>query len=139
MTDTTMTAPQVATAEEAAERQAKIDGLRALAGWLEANPEVPIPYAIDATVFTDMAEARAIRKHAHGWSKGGSGDWLTYMLSFAGDGYSGVGYHILVAKADASCRRVQKGVKHVEAVEAHDEPVYEWVCDPAAGDTEGMS
>lgn len=28
----------------------------------------------------------------------------------------------------ATCERVQVGTKHVEATEAHDEPVYEWRC-----------
>lgn len=29
-----------------------------------------------------------------------------------------------------TCTRVQTGTKHVEAQAAHDEPVYQWVCNP---------
>lgn len=117
-------------------RSAKINGLRKMADWLEANSDIPIPRALGGCVFLDMSEARDIRKTAHGWTKSTTEDYFQYTLRFAPDNpeFNGTNYIVYVQKSEQTCRRVQVGTKHVEAIEAHDVPVYEWQCEPVKND-----
>ena len=108
--------------------------LRAMAAWLEANPDLPLSPYTDVTIsyFGTRDDARAARESAPGgWRKHTSptDNYITYQH---GDhdpdsGKWDVTYEIHVAKSGSStCERVQVGTRHVEA---HDEPVYEWKCD----------
>jgi len=105
-----------------------ISGLRALAEWLEANPNAPLPYGLHASVFCTEAEARVARKGSYGWSKDADGSYITYTQSMnvEDDVYAGVEYNIMVNKAETStCREVVVGTRHVEA---YDEEITQWVC-----------
>lgn len=114
-------------------REEQIAGIRRLADALEANSEGRIP-TIYIVLYAEMAEARAIRSQMpHGWTKTNhkTSSYISYTKQFCNnaDSWEGVQYVIEVAKTE-TCQRVQVGTKHVEAVEAHDEPVYEWQCGP---------
>lgn len=109
--------------------------LRALADWLDANPEVPVsPYGqVQVYQFTDdMDIARAARASAPGgWDKDTSpvDNYITYQhkaLPELDDSDKWTVQYALHVSKSATCERVQTGVRHIEE---HDEPVYEWKCD----------
>jgi hypothetical protein len=109
-----------------------IANLRALADFLEANDTLPVPYSTYVTHYpSTLDEARTARKGTNGWIKENDKNsaYVTYARRFGGDeyGYGTVGYEMTVSKRN-SCKRVQVGTTHVEAVPEHDEPVYEWDC-----------
>ncbi len=106
-----------------------IRAYRDLADFLEQHPQVPEPWGHMVNVFADLDGARAATHLTGAWHKDYSGDYVAYVKTFGP-----LEFHLNVNR-DQVCRQVQAGVKHVEAVEAHDEPVFEWVCDepPAAG------
>lgn len=116
------------------DRQDIIAGIRALADFLETHPHVPTGIILN-TVFVTMDEARQIRKGIPGWAKTADGSYFRYIQAFAGQApYPDVGCEVYVIKTEDTCRRVQTGTRHVDAVEAHDEPVYEWDCTPDPDD-----
>jgi hypothetical protein len=129
------TAEQPVTADQRADldRAVFIARLRAMATWLEDNPAVPVsPWmAVNISMFTDStAEARdAMAAAPGGWRKkvSATSDYTTYEHG-DDDIRNEVIYELHVRK-DATCERVQVGVKHVEE---HDEPVYRWKCAPDA-------
>jgi hypothetical protein len=117
-------------------RAAKIAGLRAMADWLEANPAATMGFSSEVSLWVDLAEAREIRKAAPGgWSKGDRDFAVAYSQVFTPDlpEYHQIAYRLYVSKSE-TCEQVQVGTEHVEAVEAHDKPVFEWRCGPAADD-----
>jgi hypothetical protein len=119
-----------------ADRAEMIAGLRAMADWLEAHPGVAVdrfsPVTMNLFAETED-EARAVRAAAPGgWEKDAKGDYLTYARQFSGEGYRCVVEYQVHVNKRSTCERVQVGTRHVEAVEAHDEPVYEWRCAPPA-------
>jgi hypothetical protein len=124
-----------------ADRAEMIAGLRAMADWLEAHPGVAVDrfVPVSMTLFAASEdEARAIRAAAPGgWEKDAKGDYLSYARRFSGEGYRCVVEYEVHVNKQTTCERVQVGVKHVEAVEAHSEPVYEWRCAPAQGGVSG--
>lgn len=122
-------------------REALIRDIRALADMLEANcraaiptPEVYVsiysvaeptsdnPYAVRPV---DVGDVRLAMRYAPGhWRKHAAEDHLSYVKD--------IGDTIRMRfEVDRStlCRRIQTGTRRVEATEAHDEPIYEWVCD----------
>ena len=115
-------------------RQDKINGIRALADFLEANPDVTLPYNVGINLFVEMAEARDIRKGTYGWRKEADGNYFQYIKDFCPElgKYNNVSLNVYVPKSEDTCKRVQTGTRTVEAVEAHEEPIYEWVCGPDA-------
>jgi len=118
----------LAAQEEQVRRARMVSGLRELADTLEQFPGLPVPF-VSATVYTDsLDQARAARRGIHGWAKRNSAGsaYVTYEKMFGQ-----VELGIYVSKSGA-CERVQVGTTHVEAVEAHDEPVYEWRCEPGS-------
>jgi hypothetical protein len=99
--------------------------------WLRANQQVTLPWLFGGTVFLEDKEARDSRSGTHGWEKYDSGDYFVYEKPFGKD--RRVLFSIYVPKATTStCKKVQVGVEHVEAQEAHDKPILQWVCDPMA-------
>ena len=48
------------------------------------------------------------------------------------EGIPGVKYMEFYSTRQVTCKKVQTGTKHVDAVEAHDEPVFEYQCDKVA-------
>jgi hypothetical protein len=135
----TMTTTTAGPAQLAEGRQLLTARLRAMADWLDASPGVPVhPYsAVIISYFGELDEARAARESAPGgWRKETSevSSWISYEHGEQGDDgdmkYQ-VTYQFNVSK-ETTCERVQTGVRHVEAVEAHDEPVFGWKCDTGA-------
>lgn len=114
-----------------------IKGLRTLADLLEDQPDFPAPYDVELPIFYSSLpngrlgppiiadDARAAMAVAPGgWSKDYSDSYVTYRKDF-----SEVVALELILNREAVCRKVQVGVKHIEATEARDIPVYEWVCE----------
>lgn len=108
-----------------------IANLHAMATLFEQHAELPVPYLVYISAWVDdMETARTIRKGIHGWKKSTSSSRADteYNLSIGGGNEYGAGsvtYSLSVPKTK-TCTRIQVGTKHIEA---HDEPVYEWVCD----------
>jgi hypothetical protein len=127
-------------------RAEQIAGMRRMADWLEAHPTVPLHYGITTTVYVgSLDEARALRMASvGGWRKTVSDYAFTYEQVFTGDevpAWQSCRYSLNVGKSEDTCTRVQVGTRHVEAVpavEAHEEPVFEWQCYPTA-DTDAIA
>lgn len=124
------------TEEEREEREGRarlIANLRELADLLELAPELPAPYSMHATVYlSSEAAARRARRRVRGWRKHNTREsyYVTYEKVIGGGSEYGRGAVTLsleVSKGE-TCQRVQVGTRHVEAVPAHEEPVYEWDC-----------
>jgi hypothetical protein len=144
-----MTAPTKADLRAAAGQEATRPGgrdiliarLRAMAQWLEDSPGVPVSEfsPVHVSQWTDSVDdARAVMAaHPGGWSKDTSptDNYITYRHGDADPADPNrwnVLYQLHVRKEAGACERVQVGTRRVEAVEAHDEPVWEWRCAPAA-------
>lgn len=112
------------------DRRAEIvANLHAMATLFEQNPELPVPYSIYISTWVDdMETARSSRKGICGWKKVASPSRANteYNLSIGGNEYGAgsITYSLSVPKTE-TCKRVQVDTRHIEA---HDEPVYEWVC-----------
>jgi hypothetical protein len=119
-----------------ARRQGIIKGLRDLADALESRPGLPTPYRVEVDLFWQIADngnlgGRIRPEHGRAamaampgdWSKRSADAFVSYNRAFGPD----VTYGINVDRAKV-CRKVQVGTRNVPA---HDEPVYEWKCDPA--------
>lgn len=105
-------------------RAEMIRAWRDLSDFFEQHPAVPVPYCEQVDVFADdLAAVRAATHLSGQWDKGYYGSYVAYVKQFGP-----LALHMNVAR-EKVCRRVQTGTKHVEAVEAHDEPVFEWICD----------
>lgn len=132
---------EIRSSEIAKWRQDVIADLRAFADALEStSPTVfPTPYVSFSlyskeeptednpynTRHLDVEDARIAMANLPGhWSKYVNQDTLYYVKEFGRT----LRYYLNIDRT-ATCRRVQVGTKHIEATEAHDEPVYEWVCD----------
>lgn len=120
------------TARKIEQRINFIDGLRAMADFLEQHPQVEVPYSVCGSVYAEDAEQARAMTHLSGhWSKSYSDYNVSYTKRFTeGSQYIGsVRLEVLVQREQV-CERVQVGTKHIEAqvIEAHDEPIYEWIC-----------
>lgn len=124
------------------QRDEMIKGLRELLNMIESNPHSPLPYALHFQAFgsyrpddsgnleyVSMAPAhvREVMAVSPGhWSK----HFDDYALRYRRQLSTNVKFELVINRENV-CRKVETGeVKHVEAytIEAHDEPVYEWVC-----------
>jgi len=116
------------------ERIDLVDGLRKMADFFEAHPEIECPYSVQANVYGASKESlQAFAKAAGRVDKDavGSTFWLRKKFSQKVQ----LDFN---AQRDEVCEQVQVGTKMVEAqperievheaVEAHEEPVYEWRC-----------
>lgn len=130
------------------QRKAYTDGLRALADFLDNYPQFDLPYMrvgvwaytqyddsgwYDKSHITLTSEevARRMRRGIPGWTKDPgdvSAGHVTYTKTFTPDDAPLAVTYSIYASKTGTCERVQVGVRHVEATEAHDEPVYEWKC-----------
>jgi hypothetical protein len=113
-----------------------IDGIRALADFLETHPQVDLPYSLCASVYTD---AKSVRKMTHlsgTWTKKYNDYNVSYVKPFTNSQtYSGSIRLVLSVERSQVCERVQVGTKTVEAVPAHEAPVYEWRCADSEADS----
>lgn len=104
-------------------REELIHGLRELAMFLEANPEVPEPVGTQLNAFLHDAAALAQLARKGAWEKVYAGDYFCLRRTFAG----GIQLDINCSR-DRVCERVLVGTREVAAQPAHLEPVYEWRC-----------
>lgn len=119
-----------------AHRDEMIQGLRELADMLESHAEVTTPYDIRVNAFwtstddglgdyaTPETARAAMTASPGGWTKTYTESNVCYEKEMSGR----VSYRIFVGR-EMVCTRVQVGTRHVDATPAHDEPVFEWVCD----------
>lgn len=101
-----------------------IQGLRDLADFLEQHPRIGHAVVRADGFFDDAGELRAAIRLTGGWDKRYLPSFAIYTKKFGAT----VELELNIDR-DKVCRRVQTGTKHVDAVEAHDEPVFEWICD----------
>lgn len=116
------------------------NALRDLADLLDATTrhEFPTPsiycdvYTVEAptdddaynTVPINYNHVRAAMLATPGkWEKYNTTNYVSYTKRIA----DVLRVRLEIARS-TTCRRVQIGTEHVEATEAHDEPVYEWQC-----------
>jgi hypothetical protein len=90
------------------------------------TPEPDKPFAVRYPTLADIRELR--KAIAGGWRKHLYGDTAQFTRTYPGDVRL-----IITAERAEQCTRVQVGTRHVEAVAAHDEPIYEWRCGPSKG------
>ncbi len=104
-----------------------IQGLRDLASFYDAHPQVPPPYQHQVMVFTDDKATLAAIAKAGNWEKVWSDSWFSLKKAF-GESL------LLEIYVDRSvvCRKVVTGTRVVPATpatEEREEEVTEWVCD----------
>lgn len=120
-----------------AKRDELIKGLRELADMFESHPAFPAPYDIELQIFYNLrpdgglgpditiADVRAAMTLAPGnWSKSYSDSYVSYRKDFS----EFVAIELTFGR-ETVCRKVQTGIRHVEATDARDVPIYEWICE----------
>ena len=108
-------------------REEYITGLRDIADFFEARPDLPVPHYGESIYIWEKSLTNARERALQ---------MAPCEKHYVGDSYYQLakefGPHKVVVSwnRDDICERVQVGTKHVPAytVEAHDEPVYEWDC-----------
>jgi hypothetical protein len=144
------------------DRESAIKGLRAVADFLEANENIPIPTEVDLPRW----EKKPALKFYAWYEQGDRGDEQRAYLQKFSRGFGKVDkqfteqfFHLkgeedgftidAVADRDKVCKLVATGTRHVDArpervlpetvipaEEEHDEPVYTWECGPLLDGTE---
>jgi hypothetical protein len=115
--------------DEMIERAEFVAAVHKLADFYRDHPDIPAPYELTAYVYADISTARLAMHLAGLWSKDYMANSVYYGRDIRGTngGPGEVSIQIIVPRGQV-CERVQTGVRHVEAVPAHDEPVFEWQC-----------
>lgn len=122
-------------AEHATKRAALIDGLRELADWLAAHPNVPVAsyelaYDHSFDVYVDeKADIVPVLLATGQIEKKYRDDDVDLIRRFSG----GVTYECSIRRSKV-CQKVKVGERTVEAVPEHVEDVYEWKCEPLLGE-----
>lgn len=122
---------------EITRRQQMAEALTKLAEDIGSG-KLPVPYAIEISTYwtldseghisepnTVNTARRAMDATPGNWSKNHTANYTQYTKWYG----NGVSFIIGMDRSNV-CRKVQVGVKHVPAVAAHEEPVYEWSCGP---------
>jgi hypothetical protein len=101
--------------------------LRDVAKWLRTVSGSYV-YVTEPVIYAGSQDEAhdLMRRYPGGWSKKRWDNVITYRKAFSED----ISLNVHVYLTD--CERVQVGVTHVPAVEAHDEPEYEWRCPDAS-------
>jgi hypothetical protein len=119
-----------ATAEEGivseSERAVYVRGLRALADFVEAHEELPVPSPANLNAFArSKAELAAlVRTSGIRWEKDVTGDYFYVRVSFDGGHY----YDVNVSR-DQVCRKVVTGTRVEPAKPERVIEEFHWVCD----------
>ena len=106
------------------DREETVKGLRELASFLEAHPEVPAPYLRQIDGFISREQAASVARVNGGWEKIWQENWFVLRRRFS----EKVALDLNVDRGEM-CWRVQTGTRHVDATPAREEPIYEWVCE----------
>ncbi len=111
---------------ETGSRQAYIGGLRELAAFLDAHPDLPIPASGGAhNVFvSDKAALAVIARVGVRWEKSATDDYFYLRVAFSGGHY----YDVNVSR-EAVCRKVVTGTRIEPAVPEREVEEFHWVCD----------
>lgn len=104
------------------DRQATLDGLRALAEYLEARPDVPLPFLRMVNAYGQPEDLAVIAKAMGGFQKDHYGDYLALVKTFGP-----VKLHVSFHSQDV-CERVVVGVEEIPAKPAHTREIVEWKC-----------
>jgi len=119
-------APNSCEGFEQTTRAAYVNGLRQLADFVEAHPELPVPFAGGHNVFVGTKAELATFARLPGvrWDKSVDPNYFYIRHTFDG----GHSYDINVQREQV-CRKVVTGTRLVPAEPAHEVDVFEWVCD----------
>ena len=103
-----------------------VQGLRELAAFVEAHPEIPLPYAGSHNAFVQSKADLAIVAKACGgkWAKNATEDYFYISKAFAG----GHAYEVNVSR-ETVCRKVVTGTRMEPAVEAREVEEFHWICE----------
>lgn len=107
-------------------REGLITGLRELADWLEANPEVKTPHFSDFNIWS--IDREQFIKQAHLIGSGEKRQAYGYLM--IEKRFGALTFALNIQQASV-CTRIQVGERDVPAraaVAAHTEPIYEWEC-----------
>lgn len=106
-------------------RQLVIEGLRAVADYLEARPDLPAPYIGQLHAFPDPKTLSVVARAMGGFQKDHDGKYLTLVKEIN----SAVSFAVVFASEEV-CERVVVGTKEVpeKVIPAHVEEIIEWKC-----------
>lgn len=114
---------------ECRRRVAMIAGLRALADFLDAHPQVPCGYGMSMNTFaSSKAELAEIARTAPKWRKSFSGEYAFLVQDFGG----GVTYEVNINR-ETVCRKIVTGT-HVEPERIVEDIVWECTDSLLGGD-----
>lgn len=107
-------------------RRAYVQGLRELASFVEAHPEIPLPYAGAHNAFVqDKSDLAIVAKACGGkWAKNATTDYFYISKAFSG----GHSYEVNVSRENV-CRKVVTGTRIIPAQPEREEDEIQWVCD----------
>lgn len=129
VTEQPLTSPvalaQIDATEETNRRRDYAQGLRELADFIDAHPDIPCPYGEAHNAFVrDKAQLGMIARAVGGrWDKNGTSQFFYIRREFAG----GHSYEVNVSR-DQVCRKVVTGTRIEPAVPEREVEVVEWVC-----------
>lgn len=103
-------------------RQETIDGLRELADYLDARPNVPLPYLGMMNAFAEAEKLPVVARAMGEFTKDQNGNFLSLVKDFRG-----VELRVNFASEDV-CERVVVGTEEVPAKPAHVREIVEWRC-----------
>ena len=103
-------------------RAQTIQDMRTLLDFVEAHPDIPMPYFGQVDAFAGKENLRTIAKAMSPATKKSEGDFFMLTRRFGS-----VNLEVNFPR-DEVCERVEVGKKVVPAVPKHEEPLYEWKC-----------
>lgn len=107
-------------------RLAYVAGLRELAAFVEAHPDLPVPYGGGQNAFVSSKAdlAHVARTAGVRWEKSVNGEWFYLRVAFQG----GHSYELNIAR-DQVCRKVVTGTRIEPATPEREVEEVTWVCD----------
>ena len=102
------------------DRQALIDGYRALADWLKENPDMPTPAQSGLVPVGDREEFLRLAKRMGFATKDANGKWYSVVRHFG----PAVRYEIFINR-EKVCEKTVVGTREIQA---HTEEIVEWTC-----------
>jgi hypothetical protein len=108
------------------QRRAFVAGLREMADFIDAHPNLPTPYGSAQNTFVNTKEALAVIAREPGvrWEKSASDGYFYLKVSFAG----GHAYEVNLERAQV-CRKVVTGTRIEPARPEQEVETYIWECD----------
>lgn len=107
------------------QRRAFVAGLRELASFVDAHPDLPLPIASNHNAFVNTkAELAALARSGVRWEKSANGNYFYLRVTFTG----GHSFDVNVQREQV-CRKVVTGTHLEPAVPAHEVEDFHWVCD----------